>query len=62
MQALEALQQRMASAPYDMPDEAMLRWYLLDRKLDVEEAHAKLVATLRWRREFGCAQQLLLPG
>jgi hypothetical protein len=55
MQALEALRRRLAAVPYDMPDEAMLRWYLLDRSMDVDEAHDKLLATLRWRREFGYA-------
>lgn len=47
------MQQRMAAEPYELPDERTLRWFLLDRKLDVDEAQQKLVAMLRWRREFG---------
>lgn len=44
----------MAAAPYELPDEGTLRWFLLDRKLDVAEAEEKLLSMLRWRREFGC--------
>jgi hypothetical protein len=34
-------------------DEGTLRWFLQDRKMDVEEAEEKLLKMLRWRREFG---------
>ncbi|GAB4815000.1 hypothetical protein N2152v2_002046 [Parachlorella kessleri] len=51
--ALEQLRRRLASVPYEMPKDATLQWYLLDRGFDVEEAYHKLVTMLRWRREFG---------
>lgn len=55
--ALEALRARMAASPYPeaAEDDATLRWFLQDRKLDVDEAEEKLLKMLRWRREFGCA-------
>lgn len=43
----------MAVEPYELPPEETLRWFLLDRSFDVAEAREKLVAMLRWRREFG---------
>ncbi len=57
VEALEALRARMAASPYPeaAEDEATLRWFLQDRKLDVAEAEEKLLKMLRWRREFGCA-------
>ena len=55
-QALDALRRRLAADPYELPPEETLRWFLLDRGLDVGEAHDKLRAMLRWRREFGCAR------
>lgn len=56
--ALEALRARMAASPYPeaAEDDATLRWFLQDRKLDVDEAEEKLLKMLRWRREFGCAE------
>ncbi|KAI3432274.1 hypothetical protein D9Q98_003834 [Chlorella vulgaris] len=53
--ALEALKQRMAASLYPdaASDEGTLRWFLQDRKMDVEEAEEKLLKMLRWRREFG---------
>lgn len=53
--ALEALRARMAASPYPeaAEDDATLRWFLQDRKLDVDEAEEKLLKMLRWRREFG---------
>ncbi|KAI7841007.1 hypothetical protein COHA_005235 [Chlorella ohadii] len=55
LEALEVLRQRLAASPYPeaAEDEATLRWFLQDRKLDVEEAEEKLIKMLRWRREFG---------
>ncbi|KAL4423541.1 hypothetical protein ABPG77_006564 [Micractinium sp. CCAP 211/92] len=55
VEALEALRARMAASPYPeaAEDEATLRWFLQDRKLDVAEAEEKLLKMLRWRREFG---------
>lgn len=53
--ALQELQYRMAASPYPdvAADEGTLRWFLQDRKLDVDEAEEKLIKMLRWRREFG---------
>lgn len=52
--ALEQLTARMDASPYaGAADEATLRWFLLDRRLDVDEAEGKVVEMLRWRREFG---------
>lgn len=53
--ALEALRERIAASPYPEAanDDKTLRWFLQDRKLDVEEAEEKLIKMLRWRREFG---------
>jgi len=54
LQALEQLRQRMAATPYaDDVTEEQMRWFLMDRKLDPEQAEEKLVKMLRWRREFG---------
>jgi hypothetical protein len=54
LQALEELKRRMSASPYaDEVKESELRWFLLDRKLDVAEAVEKLITMLRWRREFG---------
>lgn len=51
---MEDLRQRMAASPYaEQVEEDQMRWFLLDRKLDVEEAEQKLTRMLRWRREFG---------
>jgi len=53
-QALEKLREHMASTPYaNEVTEDQMRWFLMDRKLDVQEAEDKLVKMLRWRREFG---------
>jgi hypothetical protein len=53
--ALQKLQQRMAAGPFPAAaqDEATLRWFLQDRKMDVEGAEEKLLTMLRWRTEFG---------
>jgi hypothetical protein len=57
LQALSELQQRMAATPYaGAADDETLRWFLLDRKLDVAGAEEKLVQMLRWRVEFGADQ------
>lgn len=56
VQALDQLRAAMATTPYaevSAGADSTLRWFLLDRKLDVEEAQDKLVRMLRWRREFG---------
>lgn len=44
----------MAASPYAQKvDEEIMRWFLLDRKLDVDATVDKLIKMLRWRREFG---------
>ena len=54
-QALDSLRAAMAATPYGgRVDEDTLRWFLLDRKLDVEDAVGKLSKMMRWREEFGC--------
>jgi hypothetical protein len=54
VQALEELRRLMKKSPYaDQVTDNDLRWFLLDRKLDVTEAADKLTKMLRWRREFG---------
>ena len=44
----------MAVSPYsEQVTDEMMRWFLLDRKLDVDATVDKLIKMLRWRREFG---------
>ncbi|CAI5954888.1 unnamed protein product, partial [Closterium sp. NIES-65] len=40
---------------YGRDDEAMLRWFLKDRKYKVEPTVEKLVKAIKWRHEFGVA-------
>jgi hypothetical protein len=44
----------MAASPVDTPDPETQRWFLRDRKFNVDEAVEKLEAAQRWRREFRC--------
>ena len=54
LQALERLRTQMAASPYaDQVTEEQMRWFLMDRKLNIQEAEDKLIKMLRWRREFG---------
>lgn len=53
LKALEQLQQQMASCEYGVPDTETLKWFLRDRKFDVEEAERKLTSMLRWRSDLG---------
>lgn len=52
--ALDSLKRAFSSSAYvsEVTDE-QLRWFLLDRKLDVEAAKEKLETMLEWRRAFG---------
>jgi hypothetical protein len=55
----------MATTPYaevSAGADSTLRWFLMDRKLDVAEAQDKLVRMLRWRREFGCVNRRAPPS
>ena len=54
LQALAELGQRMAASPVDTPDHETQRWFLRDRKFNVDEAVEKLESAQRWRREFRC--------
>ncbi len=49
----------MASCEYGVPSDDTLRWFLLDRKLDVDETVTKLNNMMKWRKEFKCVPQ---PG
>ena len=52
--ALNALRESMSQTSFgDAVTEEQLKWFLLDRKLDVEAATEKLVKMLEWRKEFG---------
>jgi hypothetical protein len=55
LQALADLEQRMAASPVDTPDRETQRWFLRDRKFNVDEAVEKLEAAQQWRREFRCS-------
>lgn len=49
----------MNNTPYaGMTDEEILKWYLLDRKLDVEESVEKLVKMHAWRQAIRYVLQL----
>ena len=53
-QALDQVRERMAASPYsEQITEDQMRWFLLDRKFDVDATVDKLIKMLRWRREFG---------
>lgn len=54
LEALKSLQTSFEGSEYaaEVTDE-QLRWFLLDRKMDVEAAKEKLERMLLWRREFG---------
>ena len=54
LSALESLRNAFDSSTYnDEVTDEQLRWFLLDRKLDVDAAKQKLETMLEWRREFG---------
>lgn len=54
MTALENLRKEMSATPYgNAATDEQLRWFLLDRKLQVEAAKDKLCTMLQWREEFG---------
>lgn len=55
LQALAELERRMAASPVDTPDPETQRWFLRDRKFNVNEAVEKLEAAQRWRRDFRCS-------
>ena len=52
LQALEQLKEKMTTCSYGQPDEETQKWFLRDRKLDVNEAAQKLTDMLKWRRDF----------
>lgn len=51
-QALRQLQDKMAHCSYGQPNEETQKWFLRDRKLEVQEATQKLTNMLKWRQEF----------
>lgn len=51
LQALERLKEQTQNFPGGQPDEDMLRWFLRDRSLDVEEAVEKLRKVTAWRQQ-----------
>lgn len=52
LQALGQLKEKMTTCSYGQPDEETQKWFLRDRKLDVNEAAQKLTDMLKWRRDF----------
>lgn len=52
VKALEQLKERMTACSYGQPDEETQKWFLRDRKLDVNEAAQKLTDMLKWRQDF----------
>lgn len=52
VQALKQLQDKMSHCAYGQSDEETQKWFLRDRKLEVEEAAQKLTNMLKWRQEF----------
>ena len=52
LQALQQLQDKMNACSYGKPDEDTLKWFLRDRKLDVDETVDKLTNMLKWRQDF----------
>ena len=48
---MEQLKQRTAGFPGGQPDEEMLKWFLRDRALDVDEAIEKLRKATAWRQQ-----------
>lgn len=52
LQALEQLKEKMTACSYGQPDEETQKWFLRDRKLDVNEAAQKLTDMLKWRQDF----------
>ena len=42
----------MNACSYGKPDEDTLKWFLRDRKLDVDETVDKLTNMLKWRQDF----------
>lgn len=52
LQALKQLKDKMTTCSYGQPDEETQKWFLRDRKLDVDEAAQKLTDMLKWRRDF----------
>lgn len=50
--ALQQLQDKMTTCSYGQPDEDTQKWFLRDRKLDVNETAEKLTNMLKWRRDF----------
>lgn len=51
LKALERLKERTQSFKGGQPDEEMLKWFLRDRSLDVDEAVDKLRKVTAWRRQ-----------
>lgn len=45
----------LPTGPYGRDDTHMLRWFLKDRKYNVEAAVGKLSKAIKWRHEFGVA-------
>jgi len=52
---LEELKGRSRSFPGGQPDEEMLKWFLRDRGMDVEEAVGKLKKVTAWRAKASFA-------
>lgn len=54
VKALNRLRDAMASTEFgDEVTDEQLRWFLLDRKMQVDAAAEKLVKMLAWRKDFG---------
>ena len=53
--ALAELRRRIAAGEFAAAasDDATLRWFLLDRRLDVDAAEHKLLRMLQWRQQIG---------
>ena len=57
--ALDDLRARLQSqTPFKTAaqDDELLKWYLRDRKFDVDAAEKKLITMLQWRQDFGADQ------
>ncbi len=53
VQALQQLRERVAGTSYAGASEELLRWFLLDRKLNDEDAFKKLGRMMDYRRSIG---------
>ena len=46
------MQQRLAGAEDGEPDAETIRWFLRDRRFDVDETVSKLEKMMQWRSDF----------